>query len=127
MKRNMHIYASSRIFRNASVLRRNTTVAEKILWEHLRDRKLEGEKFRRQHPLKKFVVDFYCYKLRLGIELDGEQHSVPTQVFYDNDRTEILEGYTIRILRFTNQEVIETIDIVLSKIRAIILILRNKS
>ncbi len=127
MKRNMHIYASARIFRNASALRKEITLAEKILWEHLRARKLEGEKFRRQHPLKKFVLDFYCYKLRLGIELDGEFHSLPIHEFYDSDRTEILEGFHIYILRFTNQEVIEKIDIVLAKIKEKIFILRNNT
>jgi len=125
MKRNMHISASARIFDYASQLRKETTLAEKIFWQYLRARQLEGEKFRRQHPLKKFVLDFYCYKLRLGIELDGKSHLEPSQQFYDCDRTEILEGYELHILRFTNQEIINTIEIVLDKIRKKILQLRN--
>ena len=122
----MHIYAAASIFRNASELRKKLTPAEQKLWERLRGRQLEGEKFRRQHPAKKFVLDFYCYKLRLGIELDGKYHSEPVQELYDNDRTEILDGYEIHILRFSNQEVMETIELVLDKIREKIFLLRDQ-
>ncbi len=125
MKLNMHIFASPRIFEYAKELRRNTTPAEELLWEHLRDRKMEGEKFRRQHPGKKFVVDLYCYKLRLGIELDGKQHSDPVNMFYDNDRTEVLEGYTVHILRFRNQDVFDRLEFVLETIRKKIFYLRE--
>jgi very-short-patch-repair endonuclease len=125
MKLNMHIFASPRIFGYAKSLRANPTPAEQILWEHLRDRRMEGEKFRRQHPSKKFILDFYCYKYRLGIELDGEQHASPVNQFYDNDRTEILEGYTLHILRFTNQDVYDRLDFVLETIRQKIFYLRK--
>ena len=125
MKINMHIFASPLIFRYAKALRENPTPAEEILWTHLRDRKMEGEKFRRQHPGKKFVVDFYCYKFRLGIELDGKQHAEPINAFYDNDRTEILNGYTVHILRFTNQDVYDRLDFVLETIRQKIFYLRE--
>lgn len=101
------------------------TPAEELLWEHLRDRKMEGEKFRRQHPLKKFALDFYCYKLRFGIEVDGQQHSEPDQQFYDADRTEILNGYQVHILRFTNDEALQRIEMVLDKIRLKIFDLRG--
>lgn len=85
---------------------------------------MEGEKFRRQHPIKKLALDFYCYKLRFGIELDGDYHSERSQIFYDKDRTEVLENYNLHIIRFENQEVIEGIEIVLGKIRETLLTLR---
>ena len=125
MKLNMHIFASPLIFRYAQELRENPTPAEEILWEHLRERKMEGEKFRRQHPSKKFVVDFYCYKHRLGIELDGKQHAEPVNQFYDMDRTEVLNGYTVHILRFTNQDVYDRLNFVLETIRQKIFYLRE--
>ncbi len=126
MKRNMHIHASPVIFGYAKALRKNPTPAEVILWEHLRDRRMEGEKFRRQHPGNKFVIDFYCYKLRLGIELDGKQHSLPVNEFYDTDRTEILNGYEVHILRFTNQEINDRIEYVLETISQKIIYLRSQ-
>ena len=125
MKRNMHIHASPQVFRHAKTLRNNLTPAEIILWEYLRERRMEGEKFRQQHPGNKFVPDFYCYKLRLGIELDGQQHSQPVNEFYDNDRTEILNGYDVHILRFTNQDVYDRVEFVLNTIRDKINHLRN--
>lgn len=126
MKRNMHIHASPQIFRYAKALRGNPTPAEVILWEYLRERRMEGEKFRQQHPGNKFVLDFYCYKLRLGIELDGKQHSLSVNEFYDNDRTEILNGYEVHILRFTNQDIYDRVQFVLDTIREKIIYLRNQ-
>ncbi|MEO5906205.1 MAG: endonuclease domain-containing protein [Saprospiraceae bacterium] len=125
MKRNMNINATPRIFRNAKELRKHMTPAEGLLWEHLRDRRMEGEKFRRQHSIKKFVLDFYCYRLRLGIELDGNHHFKSDQQFYDNDRSEILGGYHLHLLRFANDDVLQTTDVVLDKIRQQIIELRS--
>ncbi len=117
MKRNMHINASARIFSNASKLRREETMAEKVLWDHLKNRQIEGEKFRRQHPIKDFVLDFYCYKLRLVIEVDGRQHLKPEAKFYDKNRTEILEAYSLVFLRFSNQMVLHSTQYVVDIIR----------
>ena len=113
----MHLNASPQIFRNASLLRKNPTRAEQKLWEHLKDRQIEKEKFRRQHPFKKFAGDLYCYKLRLVIEVDGDSHNQPSQIFYDNDRTEILEGERLIIIRFSNEAVMNSIETVLDEIR----------
>ncbi len=126
MKRNMHLNASARIFNNATKLRREETLAEKLLWSRLNNRQIEGEKFRRQHPIKKFVLDFYCYKQRLAIELDGRQHLKAEAKFYDKDRTEILEGYSLVILRFSNDEVIGSIEDVVNLIRHQIIELQRK-
>lgn len=113
----MHLNASTRIFSNATKLRREETLAEKLLWGRLNNRQIEGEKFRRQHPIKNFVLDFYCYKQRLAIELDGRQHFKAEAKFYDKDRTEILEGFSLVVLRFSNQEVVNSTQYVVDMIR----------
>jgi very-short-patch-repair endonuclease len=68
---NMHFGADAFTFRKAEELRINMTKAEKLLWEEIRNNKLDGLKFRRQHPIGRFIVDFYCHKLKIIIELDG--------------------------------------------------------
>jgi very-short-patch-repair endonuclease len=92
------------------------TEAEEILWEHLRNNKLNGLKFRRQHPLDIFIADFYCHQRKLIIELDGGIHDVLNQREYDEGRTFELEGKGFKILRFRNEEVIKDIDSVLYRI-----------
>ena len=109
----MHLLASHIIFQNAYQLRNHLTEAEQILWEYLKDRKMEGVRFRRQHPVFKFVADFYAHQLKLVIELDGEHHAQDVQKFYDLDRTEILSDYQITVIRFSNYEVYYHLDLVL--------------
>jgi very-short-patch-repair endonuclease len=99
---------------NARNLRQNLTPAEQILWQHLRNRKLHGLKFRRQHPIGRFIVDFYCPESRLIVELDGEIHD--RQFEYDTARTEQLQAYGDRVLRFQNQEVLDRLSSVLDEI-----------
>jgi very-short-patch-repair endonuclease len=99
---------------NARNLRQNLTPAEQILWQHLRNRKLHGLKFRRQHPIGRFIVDFYCPEYRLIVELDGEIHD--RQVEYDMARTEQLQADGDRVLRFQNQEVLDRLSWVLEQI-----------
>ena len=102
---------------NARELRKNQTDAEDMLWQLLRNRQLNNLKFRRQHPLKVgFVLDFYCAETKLGIELDGGYHSTKEQTRLDNERAEIINEYGIRIIRFTNDEVIYNTEQVLQKI-----------
>jgi very-short-patch-repair endonuclease len=115
-RRNMHLGAKPSLFRNAYELRKNPTEAEEILWSYLRDRQLEGVKFRRQHPLKKYAPDFYAHELKLAIELDGGYHNDKVQKFYDKDREEIITSYKIIVLRFKNEEVVCNIEYVLSVI-----------
>ncbi|MFK7774530.1 MAG: endonuclease domain-containing protein [Saprospiraceae bacterium] len=98
--------ADSLIFENARKLRENMTEAEKLLWEELRLKKMDGYKFRRQHPLGIHILDFYCFKKKLGIELDGGYHETKTQQEADNLRTDILAKQNIKIIRFKNEEVI---------------------
>ncbi len=116
-RRNMHLGAKPSLFRNAYELRKNPTEAEEILWSYLRDRQIEGVKFRRQHPLKKYAPVFFANELKFAIELDGGYHNDKVQKFYDKDREEIISSYQIIVLRFKNEEVIFSIENVLSMIR----------
>jgi very-short-patch-repair endonuclease len=89
-------------------LRRNLTDAEQLLWRHLRMRQLAGNRFRKQHPIGEFVVDFVCMERRLAIEIDGGQHAESTA--YDARRTKSLEAGGYRVLRFWDSEVLQNIE-----------------
>ncbi|MEN6621689.1 MAG: endonuclease domain-containing protein, partial [Smithella sp.] len=97
-------------------LRRNATEAEALLWELLRDRHLEGFKFRRQHPLGGYILDFYCHEARLAVEIDGAVHHEADQAQHDADRSAYLNEQGIRVIRFWNHEVLSQTDAVLQKI-----------
>jgi very-short-patch-repair endonuclease len=94
----------------AQHLRKNSTDAERMLWQHLRLRQLGGYKFRRQHPLERYIVDFICLEKRLVIEIDGGQHNV--RGAYDAERTAWLESQGFRVLRFWNSQVLKEIEAV---------------
>lgn len=111
----MHDDASPQIFKNAARLREDMTEPEKLLWEKLRLKPL-GFKFRRQHPINKYVLDFYCHKLKLSIEIDGGYHLSREQREKDKERTETINELGIKEIRFTNNEVLVDIETVLSKI-----------
>ena len=98
-------------------LRRSLTPAEATLWKALQGSKLAGKKFRRQHSIGKYVVDFYCPECKLGVELDGEKHFNSMASEYDLRRTEFLGRHNIRVLRFENRAVFEHSDGVLEAIR----------
>ena len=98
----------------ARELRQPQTPAEQRLWSRLRNRQLGGIKFRRQHPIDRFIVDFYCAACRLVIEIDGDSHA--DQVEYDQARTEWLEARGYRVIRFTNRDVQARLDAVLEAI-----------
>ena len=95
-------------------LRRNMTPAEQKLWEALKAKKLGGLKFRAQHPVGPFILDFYCPARKLVVELDGEVHE--EQADYDESRTQQLENYGHRVIRFRNEEVLEDLPSVLERI-----------
>jgi formamidopyrimidine-DNA glycosylase len=98
----------------ARELREATTDAEKKLWRRIRSRQLLGMKFRRQHPIGDYIVDFYCDEARLAIELDGGQHASSSD--YDSARTEGLKRLGIRVLRFWNNDVLGNLDGVLQRV-----------
>ncbi len=100
-------------------LRQNLTPAEARLWRSLRNRQLEGLRFRCQHPVGRFILDFYCPSQKLVIEVDGGVHD--EQAEYDAARTEQLEAYGYRVLRFTNEAVMADLNGVLEEIRRAVL------
>ena len=97
-------------------LRRQQTEAERVLWQHLRDRRLLGCKFRRQHRIDRFYPDFVCLQARLIIELDGSQHL--DQQTYDEARTRCLQQLGYRVIRLWNDDVLLRIDDALAVIAA---------
>lgn len=114
---NLHLSAHKSTMQNAHDLRMDLTKAEKILWEALRNRRLNNCKFRRQHALENYVADFYCHEAKLVIELDGGIHGEQEQKEYDRDRTSVLKEYGIKVIRFKNEEVVSNLEVVLDKIR----------
>jgi len=115
---NVYMYKKDKKFRTVTAareLRKNPTEAEALLWKYLSNRGLCGFKFRRQYPVKGFVLDFYCPEIRLGIELDGHVHDDLKE--YDRQRQSIIENNGIRFLRFKNIEVIQNMNEVLKCIK----------
>ena len=92
-------------------LRKQSTMSEVILWQHLKNRQLKGYRFLRQRPIDNFIVDFYCPDLRLAIEIDGATHSDKED--YDRIRQNNLENFGVRFLRFYDHDVKENIEGVL--------------
>ena len=104
------------ILKHARELRRQMTPQERKLWRHLRGKQLYGIKFRRQHPIDRFILDFFCYEHNLAVEIDGHSHYQPNQLEYDQARTERLAHRGIRVIRFTNRDVDTNIEGVLNEI-----------
>ncbi len=105
---NLHKYKEKR-----KTLRNISPKSEKILWEKLKGSQFLNLKFRRQQGIGRYVVDFYCPKLKLVIELDGESHDSLNSAEYDKIRTEFFEELGIKVLRFRNDEVCDNINSVL--------------
>ena len=118
MAADMHKNAPHKNFYFARINRKQSTKAEQILWMHLRNCQLHGYKFRRQHPIADFIADFYCHECKLVVELDGEYHDYMEQKEYDEGRTYELNELKIKVIRFTNREVLDHIDFVLDEISA---------
>jgi very-short-patch-repair endonuclease len=110
----MFFGAKSSIFRKATDLRFRTTRHERILWEKLRASRM-GFRFKRQHPISHFIVDFYCHKAKLVIQIDGRSHE--SQIEYDQNRTLVIEEFGLNVIRFTNQEINDNIDSVVETIK----------
>jgi very-short-patch-repair endonuclease len=98
-------------------LRHSLTPAEASLWKALQGSKLAGKKFRRQHSIGNYVVDFYCPECELAIELDGERHFNSIASEYDLRRSEFLSRYSVRVLRFENRAAFENPEGVLEAIK----------
>jgi len=101
-------------------LRQSATDAENLLWRHLRGRQLGGCKFRRQHPLSPYVLDFFCEEKRLAIELDGGQHYSTEGIQRDLIRDQWIAEKGIQMLRFSNREVLVELEAVLTRILLVV-------
>jgi len=116
IERTMFYGASPSTFDKARLLRNNMTEAEKIVWDKLKNRKVFKARFRRQHPVGSFIVDFYCHEYKLAIEIDGEIHLKTEVNEYDDGRTHDIEKFGIKILRFTNNEVFTNLNKIIVEI-----------
>ena len=105
------------IFERANSLRNNLTASEKYLWNELKNNKIKGYRFKSQHPVSRFIVDFYCHKAKLVIEIDGSIHNEQDIIERDEGRTSELEEFGLKVIRFTNEQVIGNIENVISEIK----------
>src|SRR5215210_1433966 len=115
MRTDMHFGASKAIFQYAEVLRKNMTVTEKIIWERLCKNQL-GVRIRRQHPVWKYIADYYCHELKFIIEIDGGIHLSKENKEYDIGRDITLNEFGIEVIRFTNDQVITEVEHVIEVI-----------
>ena len=122
-KYTMYYGATPAIFENAKLLRNNQTLSERKLWNYINKKQL-GFKFRRQHPISTFIADFYCHELKLVIEVDGAYHLDKEQNENDRLRTKEIEEFGIKVVRFTNDQVINQINFVINSLKKKILILK---
>ena len=91
-------------------LRRNMPKSEVVLWSKLKNRQMLGERFLRQYGVDQYILDFYCPRLRLAIEVDGDSHFIQGAEEYDNVRQDHIESFGIRFLRFTNEDICNNIE-----------------
>ena len=99
-------------------LRKNLTPAEAKLWKYLQNSQLDGRKFRRQHSVGQYIIDFYCPKEKLAVELDGNSHFNSVNEQYDIKRGEYLNSLGINVVRFENKDIFEKTEIVLESIKS---------
>ena len=104
------------ILKYAREMRHPQTPAEATVWRYVRNQAL-GYKFRRQHLIERFIIDFYCAELRLCIEIDGDTHREEDQQEYDAARTEYLESIGRKVIRFTNEDVRFNINAVIQEVK----------
>ena len=110
-----------RLRERSQQLRKNMTAAETFLWSKIRMKQVKGHWFYRQKPVGEYIADFYCPKARLVVEVDGGQHFFDENIEYDKARKEHLESLGLRVIRFTNTEVLTNIKGVIEVIERNIL------
>ncbi len=111
------IHSLKHLKENTAELRKSITPAEAYLWTHLKPRQFDGRRFTRQHSIKNYIVDFYCAKEKLIIELDGEVHNNEMAKEKDNIRTKFMEGLGYKVIRFENKMVFENLASVFKEIK----------
>ena len=97
----------------AKSMRHTATDAEHLMWQILRAKRFMNLKFRRQHVIAPYIVDFYCHEIGLVIELDGGQHGMNDAIEYDAERTKFLEAFDLTVVRYWNHDVLGWTDVVL--------------
>jgi very-short-patch-repair endonuclease len=117
VERDMYYGAKIELFILAERYRKQQTKAEKILWQHLKKLRSEGFVFRRQHPIDLFIADFYCHRIKLVIEVDGEIHEKVEVKEFDEGRTGEIEKFGIKVIRFNNDQVTSDVASVLNQIQ----------
>jgi very-short-patch-repair endonuclease len=115
-----------RLTQHARILRRNSTIAERRLWQGLRRKQIGGFRFRRQVILGGFITDFACFDARMIIEVDGATHSTDEEIAYDAARSAALATHGFDILRLMNDDVFRNLDGVLETIRMRLMELRSR-
>jgi very-short-patch-repair endonuclease len=113
-------YSDAMDIDHARILRERATEAERCVWNRLRNRQIQGLKFRRQHPVGGYILDFACEEIKLAIELDGSQHNEKEMLDADAKRTEFLSRLGWRVLRFWNNDVMQNIDGVFAAIEDVV-------
>ena len=111
----------------AKTMRTNATDAESLMWQLLRNKRFMNLKFRRQHVIAPYIVDFYCHELALVIELDGSQHNTEDGRAYDIERTKFLEALDLKVVRYWNSEVLGKTEAVLEDLWQVCCELKSKS
>lgn len=109
----------------AKSMRTNATDAENLIWQLLRTKRFMNLKFRRQHVITPYIVDFYCHEIGLVIELDGSQHNTEDDKEYDAERTRFLEALDLKVVRYWNHDVLGRTDVVLENLWEICLKLKD--
>ena len=100
----------------AKTMRSNATDAENLMWQLLRAKRFMNLKFRRQHVIAPYIVDFYCHELGLVIELDGSQHGTKDGKEYDTERTKFLEALDLKVVRYWNNDLMQNTETVLGNL-----------
>jgi very-short-patch-repair endonuclease len=109
MEKRLRVHNSKELVNIRRVLRNNPPRAEILIWKYIKN-SLLGYKFRRQHSIGKYIVDFYCPELKLAIEIDGPIHDEPEKVSHDNEKSEYILSKNIQIIRIDNKETYTNID-----------------
>jgi len=118
LEKAMYYGANQITFEKARRLRSKETPTELKLWECLKGKQTSGLRFRRQHPIETFIVDFYCHKAKLVIEIDGKIHLRNSES--DKNRTAEIEKHGLKVIRFTNNDIMENSDMVLNEISRVL-------
>ena len=112
----MYNYNAPEIKYYRRILRNEPTPFEMKVWSFLKNKQL-GVKFRRQHSIENYIVDFYCCEKKIAVEIDGDSHFSEVAIEYDKKRSDILKKHDICVIRFTNREVVENIEWVVEEIK----------